>query len=70
MIRLTDWLPFKLISDQLDILDHSILVKEVLDVLLVHPRLNIADPECLGTYLACLLICQSVISHCVSVGVD
>lgn len=53
----TDWLPLELVSDQFDILHYSVLIEEILDVLLVHPGFDIADPERLCSDLARLLIC-------------
>jgi len=39
------------------------LVKEILDVLLVHPWLDIANPKRLGADLPCLLVGQTVLCH-------
>ena len=49
------------VSNQLDVRDDGDLVEDVLYVLLVHPRLNIANPKRLGADLTRLLAAHSVL---------
>lgn len=78
-MSLTNWLALQFVPNELHVLDYSVLqntfkcetgcwiatylVEEILDVLLVHPRFNIAYPEGFCADLARLFICQSVVCH-------
>ena len=58
---LTDWLSFQLVSDKLHVLNHGVLIEEVLYVGLVHPGFYVTDPERFGADLPRLLVCQSMV---------
>jgi len=55
-----NWCTLLLVSDELDTGDARVRLEQALDVGVVHPRLNITNPESFGVELLCLLICKTL----------